>query len=94
MIALYLKGCPAIRKISGYRKNMTIAVPTLGYLDERPIFESERLMADAFARGGKEEEEKVRVVWAEKQKMSTKASTEHGKKISEESRIKRKIHFK
>jgi hypothetical protein len=32
----------------------------LTYLDDRPIMECERVMADAFARGGKEEEDRVR----------------------------------
>ena len=35
-------------------------MPNLYYLDERPIFDFERLLAEAFARGGKEEEERVR----------------------------------
>ena len=43
LIALYLKGNPAVRKISNYRKNFTINIPALGYLDERPIFDYERL---------------------------------------------------
>lgn len=94
LIALYLKGCPAARKISNYRKNMTIAIPALAYLDERPIFDYERLLADAFGRGGKEEEERVRVEWAAKQKKATTDSTEFGKKLSEEGKARRKEAFK
>jgi dynein assembly factor 1, axonemal len=75
LIALYLKGNPAARLISNYRKALTMAMPGLFYLDERPIFENERLLADAFARGGKEEEERVRLEWAEKQKTSTEKNT-------------------
>ena len=35
-------------------------LPKLQYMDERTIFEAERLTADAFKRGGKDEEERVR----------------------------------
>ena len=45
--------------VSGYRKILTVSMPNLYYLDERPIFDYERLLADAFKRGGKEEEERV-----------------------------------
>ena len=57
---LYLKGNPACRMVSGYRKILTVNMPNLYYLDERPIFDYERLLADAFKRGGKDEEERVR----------------------------------
>ena len=86
LIALYLKGNPAARLVSNYRRVLTIAMPTLYYLDERPIFEHERLLADAFALGGKDEEERVRVEWAEKQKTKTKTNTEFGVKLSEQSK--------
>jgi len=62
---LYLKGNPAVRAVSQYRKILTISMPNLYYLDERPIFDFERLLADAFSRGGKEEEERVRKEYAE-----------------------------
>ena len=94
LIALYLKGNPAARLISNYRRVLTIAMPSLYYLDERPIFEHERLLADAFARGGKEEEEKVRVTWAEEQKRKVKTNTEFGVKLSEESKQRKKEAFK
>jgi dynein assembly factor 1, axonemal len=61
---LYLKNNPCVRKISGYRKNLLMAMPFLHYLDERPVFEAERLCADAFKVGGKDEEERVRSEWA------------------------------
>lgn len=57
---LYLKGNPAIRKVRDYRKQMTRNLPVLTYLDDRPITELERLLADAFVRGGREEEIRVR----------------------------------
>lgn len=48
-----------------YRKNLLMAMPNLYYLDERPVFEAERLCADAFKLGGKDEEERVRSEWAD-----------------------------
>lgn len=35
-------------------------MPQLYYLDDKPIFEDDRLIAEAFARGGKEEETRVK----------------------------------
>lgn len=39
---------------------MTIAMPELGYLDDKPIYENDRKLALAYERGGKEEEKRVR----------------------------------
>lgn len=94
LIALYLKGNPAVRKISGYRKNLTAAIPSLGYLDERPIEDYERLLVDAFARGGKDEEERCRAEYADKKKNSTIASTEFGVNLSKDAKARRKVAFK
>ena len=94
ILALYLKGNPAMRLISNYRRQLTGCIPTLYYLDERPILEFERLMVDANIRGGKEEEERVRAEWAEKTNARTKQNTQFGVKLSEEAKIKRKATFK
>ena len=69
-------------------------MPNLYYLDERPIFDYERLLADAFKRGGKEEEERVRLEYAEQQKTKTKAITDRGGKLSADSKSKRKEAMK
>lgn len=68
--ALYLKGNPCTRKIAGYRKSMVAALKNLNYLDDRPVYDYERLVADALARGGPEEEAKV------KQEMQDKKAAE------------------
>ena len=49
--ALYLRGNPAVSAIRSYRKTMIAALPTLSYLDDRPIFEVERLCAEAWCAG-------------------------------------------
>jgi dynein assembly factor 1 len=73
-----------------YRKNLLMAMPNLYYLDERPVFEAERLCADAFKLGGKDEEERVRSKWAANQKRKEVENTDRGTKIDEESRSVRK----
>ena len=57
--ALQLNGNAATRMVSRYRKNMTAVCKKLNYLDDRPVMAVERMTADAFAKGGKEEEERV-----------------------------------
>lgn len=53
---LYLHGNPVCRKIDNYRKKIISSIPTLRYLDDRPVFEEDRRRAEAWARGGMEEE--------------------------------------
>ena len=45
---LYLKGNPVVTKIRHYRKVVIAAIPTLTYLDDRPIFDNERRCAEAW----------------------------------------------
>ncbi|CAE7582961.1 Dnaaf1 [Symbiodinium natans] len=53
---LYLKGNPCAKKIPNYRKGITAVCENLKYLDDRPVFPEDRRAADAFNRGGLEEE--------------------------------------
>eukprot|EP00930_Biecheleria_cincta_P008533 TRINITY_DN10_c0_g2_i1.p1 TRINITY_DN10_c0_g2~~TRINITY_DN10_c0_g2_i1.p1 ORF type:complete len:572 (-),score=152.25 TRINITY_DN10_c0_g2_i1:91-1806(-) len=53
---LYLKGNPCSKKIPNYRKGITAVCGNLRYLDDRPVFPEDRRAADAFNRGGLEEE--------------------------------------
>eukprot|EP00933_Yihiella_yeosuensis_P039702 TRINITY_DN3381_c3_g1_i1.p1 TRINITY_DN3381_c3_g1~~TRINITY_DN3381_c3_g1_i1.p1 ORF type:complete len:552 (-),score=135.33 TRINITY_DN3381_c3_g1_i1:165-1820(-) len=53
---LYLKGNPCSKKIPNYRKGITACNKTLKYLDDRPVFPEDRRTAEAFNRGGLEEE--------------------------------------
>jgi hypothetical protein len=45
---LYLKGNPMVSSMRSYRKATIAAIPTLTYLDERPVFEVERLSAEGW----------------------------------------------
>ena len=51
-----MKGNPALRKVSQYWRNMISSLPNLYFLDDRPVFELDRLGAEAWKRGGPEEE--------------------------------------
>jgi dynein assembly factor 1 len=45
---LVLMGNPAVRKIPNYRKTVIASIKTLTYLDDRPIFDSERKLVEAW----------------------------------------------
>jgi len=53
---LYLMNNPLIKEINGYRKHVITSIPTLTYLDDRPVFVEDRRRAEAWSRGGAEEE--------------------------------------
>jgi dynein assembly factor 1 len=57
-----LNGNDVTKKIKNYRKVLISKIPTLKYLDDRPVFAEDRRYAEAFARGGIEEERKERDV--------------------------------
>ena len=53
---LYLHSNPVCKKIDHYRKKIISSISDLRYLDDRPVFEEDRRRAEAWARGGMEEE--------------------------------------
>ncbi len=53
---LYLKDNPIVKEIQNYRKTLISSIKSLTYLDDRPVFDEERRMVEAWARGGKEAE--------------------------------------
>lgn len=68
---LYLKGNECCKRIPNYRKSTTAFLKDLKYLDDRPVFEEDRRAAEAFNRGGLEEER------AERKKMREEKSEAH-----------------
>jgi len=63
LAVLYLTGNDVCKKIQNYRKKIIASIPTLKYLDDRPVFEEDRRFAEAFMRGGIEEERAERRRW-------------------------------
>lgn len=56
LAVLYLNGNEVTKKIKNYRKTLIAKIPSLKYLDDRPVFPEDRRHAEAFSRGGIEEE--------------------------------------
>ena len=57
---LYLLGNDITKKIKSYRKTVISKLPGLKYLDDRPVFDDDRRHAEAYARGGIDEEREER----------------------------------
>lgn len=51
---LYLQGNPVVRRIKNYRKTVIARLSGLKFLDDRPVFDDERLRCEAWARGMEE----------------------------------------
>eukprot|EP00892_Ulva_mutabilis_P007234 jgi/Ulvmu1/4883/UM020_0169.1 len=49
---LYLKGNPMVSKVKQYRHTMISRIPSLTYLDDRPVFPDEHEVVQAWARDG------------------------------------------
>ncbi|XP_060828002.1 uncharacterized protein LOC132913588 [Bombus pascuorum] len=60
-----LMGNPILKKIKLYRKTMILKCKNLKYLDDRPVFPRDRACAEAWMRGGPEEEAAERKRWIE-----------------------------
>ncbi|CAK0904096.1 unnamed protein product, partial [Prorocentrum cordatum] len=72
---LYLKGNPCSKAIPNYRKSTTVYCKDLRYLDDRPVFPDDRRAAEAFNRGGLEEER------AERRRIRQEASDKHDRSM-------------
>lgn len=69
---------------------MTIALKNLYYLDDRPVFEIERLAADAWAKGGAEAEAEARKAYQDKKNAEMRSITQRGRELTEEGKKRRK----
>ena len=57
--SLNIAGNPAVSKVAYFRKKVIVACTGLRYLD-RPVFDDERIAADAFAKGGIDAERQMK----------------------------------
>lgn len=55
---LYSQGNDFQKKVSSYRKMIIAKIPTLKFVDDRPVFPEDRRRAEAYMRGGMDEERK------------------------------------
>merc|ERR1719450_135202 len=78
---LYMKGNPCGKKIPNYRKSCTVYCTNLKYLDDRPVFQDDRRAAEAFNRGGIEEER------AERRRIKEQEKENHRKNMEAFSRM-------
>ena len=53
---VYLQNNLFNKKIAHYRKVLITKLPNLKYIDDKPIFEDEKRYAEAWQRGGLQEE--------------------------------------
>jgi dynein assembly factor 1, axonemal len=90
LVTLYLKGNPAVRDTRHYRKVVLAGLPALRYLDDRPVFEAERLATDAWAAGGQEAEVQARRAYEEREREKSRTSMEKFKEWQDDVRARRK----
>lgn len=60
LAVLNLMSNPVIPKIKNYRRTLIHRIKTLTYLDDRPVFDKERLAVEAWFAGGPEAEQEER----------------------------------
>jgi dynein assembly factor 1 len=60
---VYMQNNEFTKKISHYRKSIISRLPQIKYIDDKPVFEDEKRFAEAWARGGLDEERKDRALY-------------------------------
>ncbi len=83
-----------MRLISGLRRQLVLACPTLYYLDDRPITDLERRVIVAFEEGGKEAELKVRQEAEQIYRNNLRCNVDRNRKLEDDSKVERKKQFK
>ncbi|KAI9344318.1 hypothetical protein BDR26DRAFT_835765 [Obelidium mucronatum] len=93
LTVLNIMSNPVIPKIPNYRRTMVSRLKKLAYLDDRPIFEKERLATEAWALGGLDAEREERMRQREEERKEHDRNFEALKKLQEEARAKRLEKF-
>ncbi|XP_005098195.1 dynein assembly factor 1, axonemal [Aplysia californica] len=94
---LNLTGNAVIQEIKYYRKNMTVKLQNLQYLDDRPVFPKDRACAEAWAEGGLEAEKAERERWSNRERRKIMESVDsllNMRKTSIAKRIERELNEK
>ncbi|XP_063542078.1 uncharacterized protein LOC134750767 [Cydia strobilella] len=86
---LVLTGNPVIRAIPAYRKTLTLRLKELLNLDNRPVFPRDRACAEAWQRGGVDEEIAERKRWIAKDHEKTMQSVRYLIRMRDEKRAER-----
>ncbi|XP_045523936.1 uncharacterized protein LOC123713997 isoform X2 [Pieris brassicae] len=86
---LVLTGNPVVRNIPAYRKTLTLRLKELLNLDNRPVFPRDRACAEAWQRGGVQEEIAERQRWIARDQEKVMESVRYLMKMKEENRAKR-----
>eukprot|EP01138_Halocafeteria_seosinensis_P010749 gb/GECG01010977.1/.p1 GENE.gb/GECG01010977.1/~~gb/GECG01010977.1/.p1 ORF type:complete len:744 (+),score=115.70 gb/GECG01010977.1/:1-2232(+) len=89
LAVLDLRGNPLVRSMKHYRKNILTRLPALTYLDDRPVFESERIAVDAWAVGGREAEAEAKRKHREDLREKERARSERFRQWQQEVREER-----
>ncbi|XP_049880487.1 uncharacterized protein LOC126376975 [Pectinophora gossypiella] len=74
---LVLTGNPVVRQIPAYRKTLTLRLKELLNLDNRPVFPRDRACAEAWQRGGVQEEIAERRRWIARDQEKVNASVRY-----------------
>lgn len=84
--ALNLAGNPVSNnEISHFRKELIVALKSLKYLD-RPVFDQERAMAEAWSVGGREAEAQTKKEWQERERNTNRQGLKDYRKWQERMR--------
>ena len=73
--ALNMAGNPVVGEVSHFRKKLIVALKSLKSMD-RPVFDQERAMAEAWAVGGREAEARTKKEWQEKERNANRKGLE------------------
>ncbi|XP_031764194.2 dynein axonemal assembly factor 1 homolog [Galleria mellonella] len=91
---LVLTGNPVVRNIPAYRKTLTLRIKDLQNLDNRPVFPRDRACAEAWQRGGVQEEIAERKRWIARDQEKTMQSVRYLIRMRDEKKAAREAKEK
>jgi len=86
---LYLKDNPILKTITNYRKNTIYHCKKLKYLDDRPIFDDERRLVNAWYKNGREGEKLERIKMNNEKRLKTEERLQKFQEMLERGRNSR-----